>query len=252
VGIGVPSRRSGALRTTTGPPSRSRTTTSNSPRGLRPRSAATASTSSSGVAVGDMATKRTIAGVQPVTRPPRWLLAHAIAVLLLTLSVAGAGRVGAQEITEPSACAGSPETDTVFVGRVTTIEDGLVTFAVSEVRSGSVAHQTIAVRYPTRYNARELEVGDDYLVPLVDPTGVPALGVPRSFVDTAEIESCRSRGTVHVDGSPIDTGAFAGVGHTVATYGVWTAVAVVALLVLLVVLGRFLDRRSRYAKAVRI
>ena len=197
-----------------------------------------------------MAPKRTIAGVQPVTRRPRWLLAPAIAVLLLTFPVAGVA--GAQEITEPSACTRSAAADTVFVGRVTTIVDDVVTFAVSEVRSGEVADETIAVRYPTRYNARELEVGDDYLVPLVDPTGARAVGVPRSFVDTAEIDSCGSRGTRHADGSPIDTGAFAGVGDTVASYGVWTAVVVVTVLVLLVVLGRFLDRRSRYRKTIRL
>jgi hypothetical protein len=197
-----------------------------------------------------MASKRTIAGVQPVTRRPRWLLAAAVAVFLLTVPVAGAA--GAQEVTEPSPCAGSGAADTVFVGRVTTIVDSVVTFTVSEVRSGEVADRTIAVRYPTRYNARELEVGDDYLVPLVDPTGAPAVGSPRSFVDTAEIESCGSRGTRHPDGSPIDTGAFAGVGDTVARYGVWTAVVVVTVLVLLVLLGRFLDRRSQYRKTVRL
>ena len=188
--------------------------------------------------------------MQSVTRWPQWLLAPAIAALLLALSPAGGA--GAQAVTEPSACAVSGTPGTVFVGRVTKIVDEVVTFGVSEVRSGAVAGKTIAVRYPTRYNARELEVGDDYLVPLVDPTGARAVGAPRSFVDTAEIDSCGSRGTRHADGSPIDTGAFAGVGDTVSSYGAWTAVVVVTALVLLVLLGRFLDRRSRYRKTVRL
>jgi hypothetical protein len=197
-----------------------------------------------------MASKRTIGNVQPVTGWLRWVLTAGIALLLLVL--APAATATAQAVTEPPGCAGTASVEVVFVGRVTDLVDDLVTFSVSEVRRGTLDGDTISVRYPTKYNARELEAGEDYLVPLVDASGASAVGVPKSFVDTAEIDACGSRGTLHADGSAIDTGAFAGVGHTVASYAGWTALIVAGILVVLVLLGRFLDRRSRYRKPVRL
>jgi hypothetical protein len=155
--------------------------------------------------------------------------------------------------TGSTACVASRPIDVVFVGRVTSITDDEVTFAVSDVRSGRVPGDTITVKYPSRYNARKLRVGKDYVVPLVDvESGASAVGEPRSFVDTAELGTCASTGTRNADGTAIDTGAMARVGPTLATYGAWAAAVVGGALVVLVLLGRFLDRRSRYRKTVRL
>jgi hypothetical protein len=197
-----------------------------------------------------MAPQRTIATVQPVTGWRRWGLTATVALVLLVLAPAGAAT--GQAVTEPPVCAGTAQVDVVFVGRVTTIVDDLVTFSVSEVRKGGVNGDTITVEYPTKYNARELDVGGDYLVPLVDETGASAAGAPRSFVDTAEIDACGSRGTLQSDGSAIDTGAFAGVSDSLVSYGAGLVAVVAGVLVLLVLLGRFLDRRSRYRKTIRL
>ena len=175
-------------------------------------------------------------------------------VLVLTALGAGAPAGAQQPAPQPNDCAASRPIDVVFVGRVTAIADDLVTFSVRDVRSGDIDGDSLAVRYPSRYNARELEVGEDYLVPLVDVvTGASATATePRSFVDTAELGTCGSNGTRLPDGSPIDTGTLAGVGPTVVRYGAWAAALVAGVLVLLVLFGRFLDRRSRYRKPVRL
>ena len=205
----MPSRRSGACaprpgrRRGRGQPPRTR-------RGARPRSAATASTSSSGVAVGDMASKRTIAGVQSVTGWSQWLLAPR-SPLLLALAHRwrrGAGGHGADR----RASRGAP--GTVFVGRVTTIVDDVVTFGVSEVRSAGRRrddHRAVpdAVQRPRARGGRRLP-----RCPSVDPTGAaPSVPCGRSW--TRPRSSRAARGTRHADGSPIDTGAFAGVGRTI-------------------------------------
>ena len=183
-------------------------------RGAAGRGArSTASTSSSGVAVGAMAAKRTIAGVQPVTRWPRWLLAAAVAVLLLAFP-RGRRRRGAGDHRAVAPAPARRAADIVFVGRVTTIVDDVVTFAVSEVRSGDVGRQDDrrpvpdAVQRP-RAGGRPTTTWCRWSTPPAPPRS----GTPRSFVDTAEIDACGSRGTRHADGSPIDTGAFAGVGR---------------------------------------
>lgn len=67
-----------------------------------------------------------------------------------------------------------------FVGEVVTIEDDLVTFSVTDVRSGLVDDTTAAVRY-LEGSARELRVGRSYLVGAYDrPDGltsvVPGIG----------------------------------------------------------------------------
>jgi hypothetical protein len=174
--------------------------------------------------------------------------------VIAVLPMVVAGPASAQAVDPDTAsCVASHPIHVVFVGRVTSIVDDEVTFTVSEVRSGKVPGRTIAVRYPSRYNARELHVDHDYLVPLVDvTTGASAVGEPTSFVDTAQMKTCAAGGTRLPDGSPIDTGALARVGPTAATYGAWAAAVVAGMLVLLVVFGRFLDRRSRYRKPIRL
>jgi hypothetical protein len=195
-----------------------------------------------------MTDQRTIASVQVTTWPSRILAAVVALVVLGTATGAHA-----QEDGDEPECTATAPIDVVFVGRATAMNDDLVTFVVSEVRSGRVEGETITVRYPSRYNARELEVGEDYLVPLVDvATGASALEEPRSYVDTAELGTCASGGTRMADGSPIDTGALAGVGPALTTYGAWAAAVLAGLLALLVVLGRFLDRRSRYRRWIRL
>jgi len=166
-----------------------------------------------------------------------------------------AAPVAAQESDTPTtACTASRPVDVMFVGKVTSITDDQVTYSVTRVRSGEVPGHRITVRYPTRYNAEKLEVGHSYLVPLVDAaTGASARGEPKSFVDTAEVSACGTGGGTRLpDGSAIDTSAMSGIKPTLVRYGAVAAVVVAAVLVLLVLLGRFLDRRSRYRKPVRL
>jgi len=208
----------------------------------------TASTSASWAAVRVTADQRTIAAVQRVTR---WLVVASLPLLAL----AAAAPAAAQESDTPTtACTAARPVDVEFVGRVTSIADEQVTYSVTGVRSGEVAGRTITVRYPTKYNAEKLEVGHSYLVPLVDvTTGASAHGKPKSYVDTAEVTACGTGGGTRLpDGSDIDTSSMSGIKPTLVRYGAWTAVMIAAVLVLLVLFGRFLDRRSRYRKPVRL
>jgi hypothetical protein len=176
-------------------------------------------------------------------------------VAFAVAALPAAAPAAAQESDTPTtACTASQPVDVVFVGKATSITDAQVTYSVTTVRSGNLPRRTITVRYPTKYNAEKLEVGQSYLVPLVDAaTGASAQGEPKSYVDTAEISACGTGGgTRHADGSAIDTSAMAGIKPTLARYGVRAAVIVAAGLVLLVLLGRFQDRRSRYRKSVRV
>jgi hypothetical protein len=68
--------------------------------------------------------------------------------VLLVLVVARPA--AAQESPVPTDCVGSARVEVIFVGRVSAIVDDLVTFAISEVRSGRVDSPTVTVRYPTR------------------------------------------------------------------------------------------------------
>jgi hypothetical protein len=173
---------------------------------------------------------------------------------LITVAALAAGPAAAQETDTPTtACTASRPVDVEFVGKVTSITDDQVTYSVTKVRSGKVGH-TITVRYPTKYNAEKLEVGHSYLVPLVDAvTGASSHGEPKSFVDTAEVSACGTGGgTREADGSAIDTSAMAGIKPVLVHDGIWAAVLVAAVLALLLLLGRFQDRRSRYRKSVRL
>lgn len=143
-----------------------------------------------------------------------------------------------------TACAAIQPT-IVFVGTATDRAREVVTFTIEEIRSGDGSAGTeIEIAYPTQYNAAELELQSSYLV-----TAAIVDGDLHSVVQTADITAC-GQSTKYADGSRIDTGVLVGVKQQGPRLAALIAAGVAAALVVLVLLGRFFDRRSRYREQI--
>ena len=129
----------------------------------------------------------------------------------------------------------------VFRGTVTSISGSIVTFDVTAVVSGTGASGTsVPIVYPTEYNARKLAKGAAYRVAATTDDGHLL-----SVVPTAQITAC-GQSTRHADGTAIDTSALAGVKQLLPRDAERVGLGVLAVLVVLILIGRVFDRRSRY------
>ena len=143
--------------------------------------------------------------------------------------------------TDPAVACKKVQPSVVFVGTVTTIIDDTVTFAVTDVRSGEGrAGTTVDVRYPTEFNARKLEVGTSYRVAATSKQDQLSSAVP-----TADETAC-GQNTRFASGASIDTGALVGVKAQGPALLKKIGLGVFVALVVLILIGRVFDRRSRY------
>ena len=143
--------------------------------------------------------------------------------------------------TDPAAACKKVQPSVVFVGTATTIVDDTVTFSVTDVRTGEGRSGTsVDVRYPTEFNARKLVVGTSYRVAATSKQDQLS-----SIVPTAQDSAC-GQSTRFASGAAIDTGALVGVKAQGPALIKKVGLGVLGTLVLLVLLGRVFDRRSRY------
>lgn len=182
--------------------------------------------------------------------PTIWMLRRRATLALVGLMlgasgglVVAGGPAGAQTpstVSDAGRCS-KVRPAAVFVGRIRSILEDVVTFDVSRVRSGDVEPGTpVDVQYPNQFNARKLIDGDAYLV-----SATKAGSQLVSLVPTAQLTAC-AQSTRQADGSPIDTATLAGARDQFPKLARSVGLVVLALLVGLVLLGRFFDRRSRY------
>jgi len=148
--------------------------------------------------------------------------------------------------TIPEGCTAALPVALLFVGTAESGNDaGVVRFAVTEVRQGSVPGTEVDIDYSANDDRRFLQDGNSYLVAAaVDPESsrlVSKVRAPRE-----ELAVCTKYDPVytrHADGSPIDTSLLAGMhgkwGDVAMSFLIPTA-AVFAVLLGLVILKRTL------------
>jgi len=169
------------------------------------------------------------------------LVALLAAVALVGLGGADPAAAQAPTTVDAAAQCAKVKPSVIFVGTVTRLVNEVVSFRVERVRSGAgQPGTTVEVEYPTEFNARKLLLGVEYRVAAVD--GKDGL---LSVVPTAQIRAC-GQSTRHADGSSIETGALVGVKATLPGLAKRIGIGVLGALVLLILVGRVFDRRSRY------
>ena len=148
--------------------------------------------------------------------------------------------------TIPEGCTAGLPVALRFVGTAESGNDaGVVRFAVTEVRDGSVQGTEVDIDYSANDDRRFIQDGDSYLVAAaVDPESSRLISKVRA--PREELAVCSPFDPVytrHVDGSPIDTSLLAGMhgkwGDVAMSFLIPTA-AVFAVLLGLVILKRTL------------